>query len=175
MRIFINSCFTLFTYLIIDFTLCICDWSDSLQFCIDFDVAFIFIFENCYRRCYSNQSNYFMSNNKKLKCTKIEFDSITFNKCVDIAIRLQTIDENYVEMNIRTHILFQLQCDMIINVSTLKLNNITLFWSSNLLHYKNQKISIKVTFNMTSKFKKKLRSSSIFITKFSVFFYSTSY
>ena len=68
-----------------------------------------------------------MSNNKKLKYTKIEFDFVIFNKYVDIAIRLQTIDKNYVEMNIQTHILFQLQCDMIINISTLKLNNITLF------------------------------------------------
>ena len=69
-----------------------------------------------------------MSNNKKLKYTKIEFDFVIFNKCVNIAIRLQTIDKkNYVEMNIRTHILVQLQCDKIINVSTLKLNNITLF------------------------------------------------
>ena len=143
----------------------------NYSFCIDFDVVFIFIFDKCYRRCYLNQSNYFMSNNKKLKCTEIEFDFVIFNKCVDIAIRLQTIDKNYVEMNIRTHILFQLQCDIIINVSTLKLNNITLFWSSNFLHCKNQKISIKVTFNIISKFKKEFRSSSIFITKFSVFFF----
>ena len=136
---------------------------------VDFDFEFTFIFESCRQRCYSNQSIYFMSNNKKFKCTNIDMSSIIFIKCTNVVIRLQSSKKKYVKIVTQIHILFQLQCDMILNVSTLKSNDMIISWFSNLLHVKNQIVSIKINFDTTSKTKKKYRSSFVLNIKFSIF------
>ena len=68
-----------------------------------------------------------MSSNKKLKYTNIDIDSVISTKCANITLRLQTLKNNYVEMNTRVHIVSQLKYNIIIDVATLKPNNITLF------------------------------------------------
>ena len=74
--------------------------NETYSIYVNFDFDFILIFEKCYRRYYSNQFNYSMLNNKKLKYVKIEFDSIIFIKCVDIFICLYLLKSNIVKLNI---------------------------------------------------------------------------
>ena len=68
-----------------------------------------------------------MSNNKKLKCIDIENNFVISTKCVDIIIRLQIFENNFIEFNIQIYIISKLKCDIIINVSMLKSHNVTLF------------------------------------------------
>ena len=47
-----------------------------------------------------------MSSNKKFKYTNIDIDFVIFTKCANIILRLQTLKNNYVEMNTRVYIVF---------------------------------------------------------------------
>ena len=44
------------------------------------------ILKTYYQTCYSNQSTYFMSKNKRLKCINIKINIVTFIKCVNINV-----------------------------------------------------------------------------------------
>ena len=91
--------------------------------CIDTDFESILISNSCAQKFYSEIENYLMLDNKRLRCTDIDAKSIIFIKCVDISIRFRTFNKIFVTIITTTHIVFDLKCDMILNVFTLKLHD----------------------------------------------------
>ena len=91
--------------------------------CIDINFEFILISDSCAQKFYSKIENYLMFDNKRLRYIDIDAKSIIFIKCVDISIRFKIFSKIFVTINTTVHIVFELKCDMILNVFTFKLHD----------------------------------------------------
>ena len=136
--------------------------------CIDIDFKFILISNSCAQKFYSKIENYLMFDNKRLRCIDIDAKSIISIKCVDISIRFKTFNKIFVTINTTIHIVFELKCDMILNVFTLKSHDIIISCFFNQLYVQNHIVSIRTSTIQISKLKKKSRSTSIFTCKFNI-------
>ena len=85
--------------------------------CIDTDFDFFLIFRNCFQKIYSNFVIYTMTTNKRFRYNEIKIESIISNQCVFIFFRLQNQFEKFVIINNEMHIVFELFCDMIVDVT----------------------------------------------------------
>ena len=92
--------------------------------CIDINFEFILISNSCVQKFYSKIKNYLMFDNKRLRCIDIDAKSIIFIKCVDISIRFKIFNKIFVTINTMIYIVFELKCDMILNVFTFKSHDI---------------------------------------------------
>ena len=91
--------------------------------CIDIDFEFILISNSCVQKFYSKIESCLMFDNKRLRCIDIDAKSIISIKCVDISIRFKIFNKIFVTINTTIHIIFELKCDMILNVFTFKLHD----------------------------------------------------
>lgn len=109
-----------------------------------------------------------MPGNRRLRCTGIGAGTVTSTKCADINVRLQTLEGEFVEVKTQIHIIPELKCDMILGVSTLKPNNMTLSWSPDLLHFGNHTVPVTTSSETIPKTKNEFLPSPIWTTKSSI-------
>ena len=141
-------------------------------FCIDIDSKSSLISKFYFEKCYSNLFTYFMFDNKRLRCNDIKIEFIIFNRYVNIFFRFRDYNENYIIKQNEMYIISKLFCDMIVNVTILKFNNMIIHWNSNnFFVVNNHKISIIIITNHISKIKIKTISIAIFIIKSNVIFF----
>ena len=136
--------------------------------CIDIGFEFTLISDSCAQRFYSKVESYLMFDNKRLRCIGIGAESIIFIRCVDISIRFKTFSKIFVTVSTTTHIVFELKCDIILSVFTLKSHDMIISWFSDQFHVQNHIVSVRTSTMQISKLKKKSRSTSIFTCKFSI-------
>ena len=137
--------------------------------CVDTGSGPSLMSESCLQQSYPNLSTYPMANQKRLRCIGIGTGSVVTNKCVDVPVRLRDKDNNYVEIATQIHVIPQLKCDMILGVSTLKPNDITLSWSPDEIHVKSHAIPVQTSFEPVPATKEEVLPASILTTKSSVF------
>ena len=102
--------------------------------CIDINFEFILISNSCVQKFYLKIENYLMFDNKRLWYIDIDAKSIIFIKCVDISIRFKIFNKNFVTINTTINIIFELKCDVILNVFTFKSHDIIINWFFDQLH-----------------------------------------
>ena len=91
------------------------------QVCIDTETKSMLINENIFNKSYSRCSIYFMINNKRLRCRKVE-NNITLTLCAKISVSFKNDREHLRIILIEIHIVFNLSCDMIVKIKLLKSN-----------------------------------------------------
>ena len=95
------------------------------QVCINIETKSMLINENIFNKFYSCCSIYFMINNKRLRCKKIE-NNVISTLCAKISVSFKNDRKHLKTILIEVHIVFNLFCDMIIKIKLLKLNQMTI-------------------------------------------------
>ena len=95
------------------------------QVCIDIEAKSMLINKNVFNKFYSHCSIYFMINNKRLRCRKIE-NNVISTLCAKISVSFKNDRKHLRTILVEVHIVFNLFCDIIMKIKLLKSNQVTI-------------------------------------------------